>query len=302
MGDLCFFVRWLAIDDDLVIITKQVFFKDNDMFLKKSFLSVALAAMLAAPMVGCSSTTGAGAVGADRKQLLLVSSQEVINLSNQAYQQTIAEARRAGVLDVDAAQVARLKRIANNLIPHTAVYRPDATAWHWQVHAIKSSELNAYVMPGGKIVFYSGIIDTLRLTDAEIAAIMGHEMAHALREHSREKMSRQVATGSLIGIAASALGLSSGQAEMANLAGTIGLDLPHSRTQESEADKIGLELMARAGYNPNAAITLWQKMQAQSGGGTPQFLSTHPNSSNRIKHIQELLPAVMPLYNAAPKR
>lgn len=302
MGNLCFFVRWLAIDDDLVIITKQVFFKDNDMFLKKSFLSVALAAMLAAPMVGCSSTTGAGAVGADRKQLLLVSSQEVINLSNQAYQQTIAEARRAGVLDVDAAQVARLKRIANNLIPHTAVYRPDATAWHWQVHAIKSSELNAYVMPGGKIVFYSGIIDTLRLTDAEIAAIMGHEMAHALREHSREKMSRQVATGSLIGIAASALGLSSGQAEMANLAGTIGLDLPHSRTQESEADKIGLELMARAGYNPNAAVTLWQKMQAQSGGGTPQFLSTHPNSSNRIKHIQELLPAVMPLYNAAPKR
>lgn len=272
------------------------------MYLTKSLCVATLTAMLAMPMVGCSSTTTAGVVGADRKQLLLVSSQEVLNLSNQAYQQTIAEARRAGVLDVDAAQVARLKRIANNLIPHTSIYRADATTWQWQVHSIKSSELNAYVLAGGKIVFYSGIIDTLKLTDAEIAAIMGHEMAHALREHSREKMSRKVATGSLIGIAASALGLSSGQTEMANLAGAIGLDLPHSRTQESEADKIGLELMARAGYNPNAAISLWQKMQAHSGGGTPQFLSTHPNSGSRIKHIQELLPAVMPLYHAAPKR
>lgn len=266
----------------------------------KTLLAVALSAMLAVPMVGCSSTTEAGAVGANRKQLLLVSSQEVLNLSNQAYQQTISEARRAGVLDVDAVQVARLKRIANNLIPHTNVYRADATTWQWQVHAIKSSQLNAYVMPGGKIVFYSGIIERLQLSDAEIAAIMGHEIAHALREHSREKMSRSMATGSVIGIAASALGLSSGQAELANLAGTVGLDLPHSRTQESEADKIGLELMARAGYNPNAAITLWQKMQAHSGSGTPQFLSTHPNSGNRIKHIQELLPAVMPLYNSAP--
>ncbi len=270
--------------------------------MKKTIFAITLGATLSMPIIGCSSTTGAGAVGADRKQLLLVSSEEVINLSNQAYQQTITEARRAGVLDVNATQVARLKRIANNLIPHTTVYRSDATTWQWQVHAIQSEELNAYVMPGGKIVFYSGIIDKLKLTDAEIAAIMGHEMAHALREHSREKMSRQVATGSVLSIAASALGLSSGQAQMASLASSIGLDLPHSRTQESEADKIGLELMARAGYNPNAAVSLWQKMQAQSDGGVPQFLSTHPNSDNRIKHIQALLPAVMPLYEASIKR
>lgn len=267
--------------------------------LKKSLLVATLSATIAIPMVGCSSTTTSGAVGADRKQLLLVSSEQVLSLSNQSFQQTISEARKAGVLDTNPAQVARLKRIASHLIPHTTVYRSDANSWNWEVHAVKSNSINAYVMPGGKIVFYSGIIDKLQLTDAEIAAIMGHEMAHALREHSREQMSRQMATSGVIGIASSALGLSSGQAQLASLAGEVGLSLPHSRTQESEADKIGLELMARAGYNPNAAITLWQKMQAQSGGDSPQFLSTHPNSGNRIKAIQELLPSVLPLYNNA---
>lgn len=269
---------------------------------KKTLCAALVSVALIAPMSGCSSTTESGAVGVNRKQLLLVSSEEVMSLANQSYQQTIAQARQKGVLDVDTAQVARLKRIANNLIPHVSVYRPDATSWQWQVHTIKADTINAYVMPGGKIVFYSGIIEKLKLTDAEIAAIMGHEMAHALREHSREKMSRQVATSGFIGIASSALGLSAGQAQLASLAGDVGLSLPHSRTQEAEADKIGLELMARAGYNPNAAITLWQKMQAQSGGSGPQFLSTHPSSANRIKEIQTLLPAVMPLYNASNKR
>lgn len=272
------------------------------MTIKKTLLITALSTSLILPMTGCSSTTTSGSVGADRKQLLLVSSEEVLSLANRSYQQTIAEARRAGKLDINASQVTRLKRIANNLIPHTTVYRPDAGAWQWEVHAIQSDSVNAYVMPGGKIVFYSGIIEKLNLTDAEIAAIMGHEMAHALREHSREQISRQVATSSVIGIASSALGLSSGQAQLASLAGEVGLSLPHSRTQEAEADKIGLELMARAGYDPNSAVTLWQKMQAQSGGGSPQFLSTHPSSMNRIKSIQELLPTVMPLYQNSVRR
>lgn len=269
---------------------------------KKSLIAGVLGACLVLPMSGCSSTTEAGAVGADRKQLLLVSSEEVMNLSRQAYQQTLSEARRAGRLDVDTQQVARLKRIAGHLIPHTTVYRSDANQWQWAVHSIKADTINAYVMPGGKIVFYSGIIDKLKLTDAEIAAIMGHEMAHALREHSREKISRSMATSSVIGIASAALGLSAGQAQLASLAGSVGLDLPHSRTQESEADKIGLELMARAGYNPSSAVTLWQKMQRASGSNPPQFLSTHPNSESRITQIQALLPTVMPLYQSAPKR
>lgn len=269
---------------------------------KKTALASLVAASLVLPMAGCSSTTGAGAVGANRKQLLLVSSDEVMNLASKSYQQTLSQARQKGVLDVNASQPARLKRIANHLIPQTSVYRTDATKWQWEVHIIQAETMNAYVMPGGKIVFYSGIIDNLKLTDAEIAAIMGHEMAHALREHSREKLSRSMATGGVIGIASAAFGLSAGQAQAAQLAGDVGLSLPHSRTQESEADKIGLELMARAGYNPNAAVILWQKMQAKSGSSGPQFLSTHPSSSNRIKQIQDLLPVVMPLYNASNKK
>lgn len=269
--------------------------------MKKLITSLAIVATLTAPMVGCTSTTSGGAVGADRKQLLLVSSDEILHLSDKAYQETIASARKAGKLDTNAAQVARLKRIATRLIPHTNTYRTDATAWSWQVHSIASNELNAYVMPGGKIVFYSGIIDKLQLTDDEIAAIMGHEMAHALREHSREQYSRQVATQTGIGLASAIFGLSSGQTELAGLAGQVGLSLPHSRTQETEADKIGLELMARAGYNPNASITLWQKMQQAGGSGGPQFLSTHPSSHNRIATLQSLIPAVMPFYNNAKK-
>ncbi len=269
---------------------------------KKTALASLVAASLVLPMAGCSSTTGAGAVGANRKQLLLVSSDEVMNLASKSYQQTLSQARQKGVLDVNASQLARLKRIANHLIPQTSVYRTDATKWQWEVHIIQAETMNAYVMPGGKIVFYSGIIDNLKLTDAEIAAIMGHEMAHALREHSREKLSRSMATGGVISIASAAFGLSAGQAQVAQLAGDVGLSLPHSRTQESEADKIGLELMARVGYNPNAAVSLWQKMQAKSGSSGPQFLSTHPSSSNRIKQIQDLLPAVMPLYNASNKK
>lgn len=269
---------------------------------KKTALASLVAASLVLPMAGCSSTTGAGAVGANRKQLLLVSSDEVMNLASKSYQQTLSQARQKGVLDVNASQLARLKRIANHLIPQTSVYRTDATKWQWEVHIIQAETMNAYVMPGGKIVFYSGIIDNLKLTDAEIAAIMGHEMAHALREHSREKLSRSMATGGVISIASAAFGLSAGQAQVAQLAGDVGLSLPHSRTQESEADKIGLELMARAGYNHNAAVSLWQKMQAKSGSSGPQFLSTHPSSSNRIKQIQDLLPAVMPLYNASNKK
>ncbi|MDO4250443.1 MAG: M48 family metallopeptidase [Moraxella sp.] len=269
--------------------------------IKQTFLGMTLIATCAMPIVGCTSSTSGGAIGADRKQLLLVSSNDILKLSNQAYQQTIQSARAAGKLDTNTVQVARLKRIANRLIPHTSVYRNDAPSWQWQVHTIKDNTINAYVMPGGKIVFYTGIIDRLQLTDDEIAAIMGHEMAHALREHSREQYSRQVATQTGIGLAASVFGLSSGQTQVAGLAGELGLSLPHSRTQESEADKMGLELMARAGYNPNAAITLWQKMQKAGGGSAPQWLSTHPNSSNRIATLQELIPTVMPLYNAAAK-
>lgn len=261
--------------------------------------AVVTASLSLMSLTGCTSTTNSGAVGVDRQQLLLVSSEQVQQLSAQSYNKSIQEARAKGVLDTNQAQLRRLKNIANRLVGQVGVYRPDAARWNWEVHTIKSNELNAFVMPGGKIMFYSGIIDRLNLTDDEIAAIMGHEMSHALREHSRERLSREYATQTGIGVAASVFGLSQGQAQLANLAGDFGISRPHSRTQESEADQIGLELMARAGYNPQAAISLWQKMQRASEGEPPQFLSTHPASSTRISQLQSLMPKVMPLYQKA---
>lgn len=265
--------------------------------MKKLLTTTVMAASLSAlTLTGCTSTTSTGAVGVDRQQLLLISNEQVLQLSAQSYNKSIQEARARGVLDTNKAQVNRLKNISNRLIGQVGSYRPDAARWQWEVHTIKSDQLNAFVMPGGKIMFYTGIIERLNLTDDEIAAIMGHEMSHALREHSRERLSREYATQTGIGVAASIFGLSQGQAELANLAGDFGLSRPHSRTQESEADRIGLELMARAGYNPQAAITLWQKMQRASQGEPPQFLSTHPSSTNRIAELQALMPKVMPLY------
>ena len=274
-------------------------FGDNDKMKisKKLMMSSLAASVITVGATGCSTTTDTGAIGVDRNQLLVVSDQQVQQLSNQAFQQEIAAARAKGLLDTNPAQLARLQKISQRLIAQTGAYRSDARQWSWEVHVIKSNELNAHVLPGGKIVFYSGIIDRLNLTDAEIAAIMGHEMAHALREHTRERLSRDVATQTGIGIAASVLGLSQGQAQLAGLAGDLGISRPNSRTQETEADLMGLELMARAGYDPNAAVSLWRKMQSAGGRGEPpQFLSTHPVSSTRIATIQSLLPRVMPLY------
>lgn len=263
---------------------------------KQVTITMMAVSLSAFALTGCSSTTSGGAVGVDRQQLLLVSSEQVLEMSAQSYKKNIQEARAKGVLDTNQAQLNRLKNIANRLVKQVGIYRPDAAKWQWEVHTIKSDQLNAFVMPGGKIMFYTGIIDKLNLSDDEIAAIMGHEISHALREHSRERLSREYATQTGIGVAASVFGLSQGQAQLAGLAGDFGLSRPHSRTQESEADQIGLELMARAGYNPQASISLWQKMQRASQGEPPQFLSTHPSSSNRIAQLQSLMPKVMPLY------
>lgn len=265
--------------------------------MKNLLTTTVLAASLSVlSLGGCSSTTSSGAIGVDRQQLLLVSSEEVLQMSAQSYATTLQEARAKGLLDTNQAQVNRLKGIANRIVGQVGVYRQDAAKWNWEVHTIKSNELNAFVMPGGKVMFYTGIIEQLNLTDDEIAAIMAHEVSHALREHSRERLSREYATQTGIGIAASIFGLSQGQAQIASVAGDLGISRPHSRTQETEADQIGLELMARAGYNPQAAITLWQKMQRANQGEPPQFLSTHPSSSNRIAELQALMPKVLPLY------
>ncbi len=252
---------------------------------------------------GCETTTAGGSVGANRSQLMLVSSSELDQISAQAYTKLRADANKKGVLNTDAALTRRVSAIAGRIKPHTGVFRSDAPGWKWEVNVITSNELNAFCMPGGKIMFYSGLIKQLGLTDDEIAIVMGHEISHALREHSREQVSQAIAAQTAIGVGAALFGLGQGSADLANVGYEALIATRFSRTDESEADRIGLELTARSGYDPRAGVTLWQKMiRASQGGRPPEFLSTHPAESNRIQEIQSLLPTVMPLYEAARQR
>lgn len=276
--------------------------------MKKIFKTISL---LSLPLIiaACASTTEEGAVGVNRKQFLYgVSADQVNEQSLQAFTEVKNEASKKKTLDVNPQQVARVKGIAAKLIPHTAVFRKDAPSWAWETHVITSDDVNAYCMPGGKIVFYTGIIEKMKMTDGEIAAVMGHEIAHALREHGRERMAEAQAQQLVTGVTMTALA-ASGKVKDQNLQmisqgatvfTAVAVTLPHSRGHESEADDMGVELMARAGYNPQEAVNLWKKMAANSGGKSPlAFMSTHPADDKRIADITALLPKVTPLYNQA---
>ena len=269
--------------------------------MSKAFYLSGLAAALV--LAGCQAvnTTSGGAVGVERKQYMfsMLSAEQVNQMYAQSYQQTLSEASSKGVLDETSANAKRLQTIAGRLIPQAPRFRPDAANWQWEVNLIKSPELNANCGPGGKIIFYSGIIEKLKLTDDEIAAIMGHEMAHALREHGREAMSKAYGIELTKQGAGALLGLGADTMALADAAVQYGMTLPNSRGNENEADLIGLELAARGGYNPNAAVSLWQKMAAASEGAPPEFMSTHPSSSSRIASLQAAIPKVMPLYEQA---
>lgn len=249
---------------------------------------------------GCASTTAGGAVGADRKQVLLISTERLDQMAAQSYLQVKSEAQEQGALNQDPAMLARVRRIADRLRAQTPVFRSDAAGWAWEVNVINSDELNAFCMPGGRIMVYSGLINKLNLTDAELAVVMGHEIAHALREHSRERMSQAMLAQGAIGIGAAVLGVGSSTTDTAGMAYQALVATKFSRNDETEADRMGLELSARAAYDPRAGITLWQKMTAASGGARPpEILSSHPAGANRVKEIESLLPTVMPLYEAA---
>lgn len=249
-------------------------------------------------------TTSGGTIGVDRKQTMapswLLSEKQVEQSAAQSYAQEVNKARQQNRLNTDTRNLLRINTIAKRLIPHTAIFRPDAANWQWEVNLESRDELNAYCAPGGKIMFFTGIINRLSLTDDEIAAIMGHEMAHALREHGREAMSREMAKQLGLNVLAMS-GKVDGQSLQLLDQGTGVFLLKYSRENETESDRIGLELMARAGYDPTAAVSLWRKMAAASGGEPPAWLSTHPSNQGRQKDLSDKIPLVMPLYQQAKK-
>ncbi len=266
-------------------------------------LPAVLAAGLPLWLTGCTLTTEGGAVHAERRQLLLVSAQELDQAAAQGYAKLRADAAKKGALNAEPALTRRVRAIAARIEPVTGVFRRDAPGWNWEVNVISSDELNAFCMPGGKIAFYSGLIRQLSLSDDEIAIVMAHEISHALREHSREQVSEAMAAQTAIGVGVALLGLGDASTSVAGSLYEALLATKFSRVHEAEADRIGLELTARAGYNPQAGVTLWQKMiRANSGGHPPQFLSTHPAEQERVEQIRALLPTVQPLYEATRRR
>jgi predicted Zn-dependent protease len=252
-------------------------------------------------LVACESvqTTQPGTVGVERRQSMLVSDEEITKASLQEYHKVLADAQAKGKVDRNAQHVQRVRSVLSRLTPKTAAFRPDAPKWPWEIHVIDDPQLNAWAMPGGKMVVYSGLIDKLHLSDDELAAIMGHEIAHSLREHARERVSQEMATGLAIGVAGAALGLGDMGQQLAGALANVTFSLPHNRTQETEADRLGVELAARAGYDPHAAVSVWQKMLQAGGSGGPEFLSTHPSPETRLADLRVYADRVMPLYQQA---
>lgn len=266
--------------------------------LKKVMMAAAVFVLTACETV---QTTQSGVVGVDREQKMAVSASAINQAANEQYAQVIAKERQKGTLNRNQAQVERVRAIANRIIPQTTHFRPDARAWNWEVNVLTSPEVNAWCMPGGKMAVYTGLIEKLRITDDELAAVMGHEIAHALREHARERASEQMVAGSLISVGSALLGLGDIGQKGAEFAYMGLLGLPNSRRHEVEADRVGIELAARAGYDPRAAVSLWQKM-GQAGGAEPlKFLSTHPAREDRLSDLSVYAERVMPLYEQAKR-
>ena len=271
-----------------------------------SALACAMAALLLAFAASNAAAQEREGVNVGRRSAFanLVPAQDVERLAAQQYKQVLQQAQsKEALAPPSSEELRRLRTIAQRLIPFAAPWNERASQWQWEVNLIGSKQINAYCMPGGKIAFYTGILRTLQLSDDEAAMVMGHEMAHALREHARERMGKSTVTtgaarlgGALI---SGWLGLDPNLTDMVAQQGANLLNLKFSREDESEADLVGMEIAARAGYDPRAAISLWEKMGAANKGAPPQWLSTHPASGTRIADMQAALPDVMPLYERA---
>ena len=261
---------------------------------RRAFL-LAAGAAAAAPAIA---QVDVGKASSVRK---LVPAETIEKAGAQQFVATVKEAQQKNaLLPQNHRQTQRLHAIAKRIIPFTAAWNPRAKDWQWQVALINSDQINAFCLPGGKIAFYTGILDKLQLSDDETAMIMGHEMAHALREHARERLAKSSATNLGLRLGAELLGLGGLGAAAADMGSQL-LTLKFSREDESEADLVGLELAARGAYQPNASVSLWQKMAKAGGGNGPAFLSTHPSGPNRINQLQANVPKVRGLYEAAKK-
>ncbi len=263
--------------------------------MKTIFIALTVATLM---LAGCKTNEVTG-----RKQLMLVSESTAISESKAAYVALLQPLAKEGKIDTDAAAVARVREITSRLIAQAINYRPETKDWEWSIKVIDDPKtVNAWAMAGGKMAIYTGLIQQLKATDDELAQVMAHEITHALAKHTAERMSRALATQAGLG----ALAVTQQNSQYGNLALTgaqaaavVALELPNSRTAESEADRIGIELAAKAGYDPHAAVTLWEKM-AKVGGGDGKsrtdFLSTHPAPVKRMETLAELVPQMMPYY------
>ncbi|MBP7606545.1 MAG: M48 family metallopeptidase [Giesbergeria sp.] len=265
---------------------------------RRSFLQLAGAAAVA----GATAAPATAQVDVGNASGLrnLVPADTLESAATQQYSELMAKARAQGALAPSThPQLQRLRGIATRLVPYALEWNPRARNWRWEVNLIGSKQINAFCMPGGKIAFYTGILEKLQLTDDEVAMVMGHEMAHALREHARARMAKSEATNIGLRLGAQLLGLGNMGDMAASLGGQL-LNLKFSRGDESDADLVGLELAARAGFNPEAAVVLWRKMGEATGNqGGLAFLSTHPSGPDRIRELQNNVPKVQGLYQAA---
>jgi predicted Zn-dependent protease len=238
-------------------------------------------------------------VGANSRLRSLVPADEIEQAAAQQYGELLQEARGKHALAADGnPKLQRIRSISSRLIADAPRWNPRARQWRWEVNLIGSDSVNAFCMPGGKIAVFTGLIDKLRATDDELAMVLGHEMAHALREHARERIAKSQGTGALLSLGAQLFGLG----QLGNAAANVGtqlLTLKFSRDDESEADLVGLELGARAGFDPKASLSLWDKMARVSGSGGPAFLSTHPSGPDRMRRLAENIPRVEGLYRQA---
>ena len=262
--------------------------------MKKLYITILLFAAL---ITACAtSITG-------RRQLMIVSEDSAIAASKKAYVEMLRPYAEKGEVDNDSVLKNRVYKITGRLIAQAIRIRPETNNWDWSIKIIDDPKtVNAWAMAGGKMALYTGLVEKIKPSDDELAQVLGHEIAHALAKHSAEQMS--VAMASQVGVIAVGVATKSDGLALtgASLAAALAVQMPNSRAAESEADRIGIELAAKAGYDPRAAVTLWQKMAKVGGKGPPQFLSTHPAPGNREKTLASLIPQMMPYYEQKGER